>query len=91
MRLAIIVLLALAGSAAARKPGTVTVAARPSLSLPSNRPPLWPFRTYADAKGWSCSMNPNGALVLEVRQRRAGRSGRAAELSARSSTRTSLV
>jgi hypothetical protein len=35
--------------------------------LPSERPPLWPFRTYLDALSWSCTQNSNNVVTLEVK------------------------
>lgn len=33
---------------------------------PSDRPPLWKFRTMTDSQSWSCSVTKNGVIVLEV-------------------------
>ena len=47
-----------------------------TVDFPANaaaRPPLWPFRTYSDAKRWNCTWTPNGVLVMEVQVR--GRGG----------------
>ncbi|KAI8468083.1 MAG: hypothetical protein J3K34DRAFT_479331 [Monoraphidium minutum] len=36
---------------------------------PADRPPMWAFRTYADARGVSCTTNENGVLFMEVQHK----------------------
>ncbi|KAI8474447.1 MAG: class 3-domain-containing protein [Monoraphidium minutum] len=34
--------------------------------FPTERPPMWPFRTFKDAKSWSCDVSRNGRVQVEV-------------------------